>query len=211
MIQASVRLHCDHPGARFELSSDETRVRAAWRPWQEVPYCLSKRMYPRSPERSLRRFHPYHDGPQAASSMGQPQPQHRQEGTQRPHNSEQPTANSAHIHHSARASDGLHRSDLTRNLDAESLWEMTQQERESVLRSDLKKRLDLLFEMAPPTDALPYRLYGCIDRILIEFTHTQILDMIHDGLWVDVVRRIDQEQARQERGLLDRSLPPFGK
>jgi len=76
---------------------------------------------------------------------------------------------------------------------------MTHQERERVLRSDLKKRLDELFDKAPPTDALPYRLYGCIDKILIKYTHTQILDIIHDGLWVDVVRRIDQEQARDER------------
>ena len=66
------------------------------------------------------------------------------------------------------------------------------------MRSDLKKRLDVLFEMAPPTDALPYRVYGCIDRILIKFTHAQILDMVHEGAVVDVVRRIDQEQARHE-------------
>ena len=46
MIKTSVRLHGDHPDARFELSSDETRVRAAWRPWQEVPYRLSKKEVP---------------------------------------------------------------------------------------------------------------------------------------------------------------------
>jgi len=193
MIKTSVRYIGERPGARFELSSDETLVRAAWRPWQQVPLRLLKRRYPRSPERSLRH------APQAASSMGPLQPQHRQQGTPESPEIRQDALRNQQYDPNWHLAGGPRMSDLTWNLDGESLWDMTIQERERVLRSDLKKKLDEFFERAPHPDALPYRLYGCIDSILSEYTHTQILDIIHDGLVLDVVWRIDQEQAKPER------------
>ena len=46
MILSSVRNHGRHPGPRFQLSSDETLVRAVWRPWQEVHLRLTKKEVP---------------------------------------------------------------------------------------------------------------------------------------------------------------------
>ena len=46
MIQSSVRDHGRHPGARFQLSSDETLVRAVWRPWQEDHQRLTTKEVP---------------------------------------------------------------------------------------------------------------------------------------------------------------------